>query len=188
MKKILFLINIFLVLNSYAQTKKSQQLNEKSGELFLAGEYNKSIELINEAIELSPNWAQLYNGRGAVYYMLDKFNLALSDLNKAIGLEPSEKSYFNGGLVYEELQNNQAALYDYNKAVELKSNSARSFHKIAFIKFNTKDFVGAKQAIDKAIEINNDPSYIELQIEIRIKLEVGNNDSEYKTVVIGNQT
>ncbi len=171
MKKLLLLICIHLLINSYGQTKKSEELLEKGKELFLAQDYQQAINLINEAIKLSPKWSKAYNGRGAIYSELEKYDLALLDLNKSIELEPNEKAFFNRGLVYENLLNTDAALKDFAKAVELNPNLAQAFYNIALLQFGLKDFNAANLAIIKAIAIKQEPSYLELEREIKNQMK-----------------
>ena len=53
------------------------------------GRYDEAIEKYNKAIELNPNYAIAYAGRGQAYFKLGQYDLAIPDLAKAIELDPN---------------------------------------------------------------------------------------------------
>jgi tetratricopeptide (TPR) repeat protein len=57
--------------------------------------YQKSIELLNQAIALAPYNGCLYNNRADDYISLNQLNVALMDSNKACDLHRNEPRHYN---------------------------------------------------------------------------------------------
>jgi tetratricopeptide (TPR) repeat protein len=50
----------------------------------------------NKAIEINPQYAELYNNRGIVYYDLKEYDKAIKDYNKALEIDPQyAMAYFS---------------------------------------------------------------------------------------------
>ena len=78
------------------------------------GNNENAIQALNEAIRLEPRYyAWPYSLRGWVYQKMDQHNNAISDLNKAIGINP-EYSW-----PYELLASVYIDLNEYNKALDV---------------------------------------------------------------------
>ena len=70
------------------------------------------------------------------YNSLDKKEEALSDINKAIELEPeNDVSYYYRGSFYEEEEELELALADYLKAVELDPQDSENYFRVAFVSY-----------------------------------------------------
>ena len=83
--------------------------------------YQEALDDCNKAIEIDPEYAAPYNGRGNTYRDLKQYDKALADYNKAIELDPEYANPYNGrGNTYHELEQYDKALADYNKANELE--------------------------------------------------------------------
>jgi protein O-mannosyl-transferase len=61
-------------------------LQQQADLLFTKKEYNHAVELYDKAIVMRPDLATLYNGRASSYYYLGKYDEAIRDYTKAIGL------------------------------------------------------------------------------------------------------
>ena len=61
-------------------------------------EFDKAIEDYNKSIELKPDYAKAYLGRGTVYREKGEADLALQDFRKVIELDPQ---------IFSTLQNDQ---------------------------------------------------------------------------------
>ena len=75
--------------------------------------YNK----FTEAIELDPNWAEAWNKRATVLYLMGKYELSQADIDKVLQLEKRHFGALSGqGLVQTALKNYQKAIDSYIEA------------------------------------------------------------------------
>jgi tetratricopeptide (TPR) repeat protein len=80
------------------------------------------ISACTREIEASPgkSSARAYANRGAAYFTEDRYDLALNDLNKAIGFDPKAYDAFNNrGLVFLAKADYDRAIKDFNRAIHL---------------------------------------------------------------------
>jgi TonB family protein len=97
---------------SFYQTRADQ--NAGKGEFTLAlADYNKTLEM-------KPDNAVAYLGRGRTHYNLKSYDLSVRDYDKALELNPKDSAAFlNRGVSYEKLGETRKAAADYQKAVDL---------------------------------------------------------------------
>jgi Flp pilus assembly protein TadD len=60
-------------------------------------QFEKAIQDYNQAIELNPKDARVFNNRGTAYADLKQFEKAIQDYNQAIELNPKDARVFNSG-------------------------------------------------------------------------------------------
>ena len=93
--------------------------NEKYGVLTDLKRYKEAEIAINKAIKLAPR-ADFYNNRGHVYYEQTELDLALTDFNKAIQINPNyAPAYNNRGFLYYDQKKWDKALVDLNKGIQI---------------------------------------------------------------------
>jgi len=74
------------------------------------------------AIEIKPDYARAYNNRAWTYLKLGKFELGLSDAERAVELAPNDSTMFDTrGRIYLALGRRQEAATDLKRAVLLKT-------------------------------------------------------------------
>ena len=74
-------------------------------------------EMFSKAIELDPNWAEAWNKRATVLYLMGKYELSQNDIDKVLSLEERHFGALSGqGLVQTALQNYQKAIDSYVEA------------------------------------------------------------------------
>jgi len=75
--------------------------------------YNK----FTEVIELDPNWAEAWNKRATVLYLMGKYELSQADIDKVLAIEERHFGALSGqGLVQTALKNYQKAIDSYIQA------------------------------------------------------------------------
>ena len=75
--------------------------------------YNK----FTEVIKLDPNWAEAWNKRATVLYLMGKYELSQADIDKVLAIEERHFGALSGqGLVQTALKNYQKAIDSYIQA------------------------------------------------------------------------
>lgn len=124
---------------SFYQTRADQ--NAGKGEFTLAlADYNKTLEM-------KPDNAVAYLGRGKTHYSLKSYDLSVKDFDKALELNPKDSmAFLNRGVSYEKLGETRKAVGDYQKAVDLdpENESAKANLK------RLQDLITAAEAAEAA--------------------------------------
>ena len=82
-----------------------------------------AYETFSKAIELDPSWAEAWNKRATVLYLMGKFELSQADIDKVLELEKRHFGALSGqGLVQTKLNNYQKAIDSYIEAHKVHPN------------------------------------------------------------------
>jgi tetratricopeptide (TPR) repeat protein len=85
---------------------------------------NKSIELLNRAIEKDTNFYNAYWGLSIINRNLKEFNTGIENLNKCIELKPRLLiNYLSRGVMYTDLNLFQKSVDDFYKVIEIATES-----------------------------------------------------------------
>ncbi len=130
---------------------KGQLGDSKEFVLTKCGEYIDSAEV--QSLE------HFYNAGGFVM-MGDHFS-ALQELEKAIALDPNNKSfYYERGYAKRKLFKPDEAIIDFNKAIALDSSFADPFGAIGYIELKRENYDVGRKYLKMAMERNPvDPTY-----------------------------
>ncbi|MDB9379998.1 tetratricopeptide repeat-containing serine protease family protein, partial [Nodularia sphaerocarpa] len=110
---------------------------------------------LNQAIQMSPQYALAYLGRGELYREKKKGELALADFNQAIEIDPKlALAYNNRGLIYDEQKKWELALADFNQAIEIDPKLALAYNNRGLVYEGQERWELAIADYTKAIEIN----------------------------------
>ncbi|MCK4932097.1 MAG: tetratricopeptide repeat protein [Candidatus Aminicenantes bacterium] len=91
-----------------------------------------------KAIELLPDFAEAFEGRGGVYYATRNFREALKDMDQAIKLKPGNfELYSKRGDIRYESKDIRGALGDYDTSIRRNPNFALNYFKRGMIKIIT---------------------------------------------------
>jgi len=81
---------------------------------------NEAVNIFTKVIELDPNWAEAWNKRATVFYLLGKFQKSQNDIDKVLKLEERHFGALAGqGLVNIQLKNYEKAIMSYEKAQKI---------------------------------------------------------------------
>ena len=81
---------------------------------------NEAIIIFTKVIELDPNWAEAWNKRATVLYLLGEFQKSQNDIDKVLKLEERHFGALAGqGLVNIHLKNYEKAIMSYEKAQKI---------------------------------------------------------------------
>tara|TARA_B100001057_G_scaffold162959_1_gene163595 strand:+ start:195 stop:746 length:552 start_codon:yes stop_codon:yes gene_type:complete len=82
-----------------------------------------AYDKFTEVIELDPNWAEAWNKRATVLYLMGKYELSQSDIDNVLQLEKRHFGALSGqGLVQTALNNYQKAIDSYIEAHKVHPN------------------------------------------------------------------
>ena len=82
-----------------------------------------AYETFTQTIELDPDWAEAWNKRATVLYLMGKYELSQADIDKVLELETRHFGALSGqGLVQTALNNYQKAIDSYIEAHKIHPN------------------------------------------------------------------
>ena len=82
-----------------------------------------AYETFTKTIELDSNWAEAWNKRATVLYLMGKYELSQADIDKVLELEKRHFGALSGqGLVQTALKNYQKAIDSYIEAHKVHPN------------------------------------------------------------------
>ncbi|WP_154446194.1 tetratricopeptide repeat protein [Halovulum marinum] len=85
-----------------------------------AEDYTTAIEHLTALTDHAPDFAEGWHARATAFYLIEEFGLALTDLQRALALNPNHFSALTGvGIVLEELGQPEAALAAMRRAQKL---------------------------------------------------------------------
>ncbi len=94
------------------------------------GDFVMSIDLFTRVIEKNPDFAEGWNKRATVYYILGQFDKSMIDINKTLLLEPRHFGAMDGmGLIFIQLQQYDKAMKIYDQMLEIFPHSVGTLAK-----------------------------------------------------------
>ena len=86
-------------------------------ELMANGELESAHKIFSKIVKLEPNWAEAWNKRATVLYLMGKYKNSLSDIEEVLRLENRHFGALSGqGLVYIKLNYYEKAIVSYKAA------------------------------------------------------------------------
>ena len=83
------------------------------------GDLNEAIGMFGQLIEIAPDFAEAWNKRATVYYMVGRYDDSITDCMKVLELEPRHFGALSGlGLIYMSLDDKPAALHWFREALK----------------------------------------------------------------------
>ena len=83
-------------------------------------QFNIAIDIFTKVIKLDPNWAEAWNKRATVHYLVGQYQKSQNDIEKVLKLETRHFGALAGqGLVNIKLKNYEKAIKSYEKALEI---------------------------------------------------------------------
>jgi len=93
---------------------------EEGAKFVRTQQLSKAIEIFTEVIKLDQNWAEAWNKRATVFYMMGKFKQSQEDIDKVLALEARHFGALAGqGLVNIQLKNYEKAILSYQQVKEI---------------------------------------------------------------------
>ena len=92
-----------------------------------SGAFSQALRIYSQLIESYPNFAEAWNKRATLYYVLEDFAASVADIEATLALEPRHFGALSGlGLVYTQQGELDKARDAFVKLLEVHPNSANA--------------------------------------------------------------
>ena len=93
----------------------------EEGSMFVRNQQpNRARDIFTEVIKIDENWAEAWNKRATVLYILGEYQKSQEDIDKVLELEPRHFGALAGqGMVNIKLKNYEKAIRSYEEAQEI---------------------------------------------------------------------
>ena len=126
---------IWAIWSSHPTDQKLTAKLEEGSQLVRDQKYLKAKNVFSEVIKLDQNWAEAWNKRATVLYLLGNFEASQNDIDKVLELENRHFGALAGeGLVNIQLKNYEKAIKSYKKALKIYPSMKSSGYMIQEIK------------------------------------------------------
>ena len=111
---------IWTLWSTHPTDQKLTSILDEGSRLVQDRQLYRAIDVFTEAIELDPTWAEAWNKRATVFYMVGEFQKSQEDIDKVLELEERHFGALAGqGMVSIKLRNYDKAMKSYLKAQEI---------------------------------------------------------------------
>ena len=120
--KVAFIIEqeIWALWSTHPTDEKLTARLEEGSQFVRDQNYLKARDVFTEVINLDQNWAEAWNKRATVLYLLGNFEDSQKDIDKVLELESRHFGALAGqGLVNIQLKNYEKAISSYEKALKI---------------------------------------------------------------------
>ena len=125
-KAISVIWNIWLETNDFVIEKDFKQ----GLEFMRHGHLQESIEMFTKVIENNPVFAEAWNKRATVYYLLGDFDSSVLDIKETLKLEPRHFGAMDGlGLIFIHLQEYEKAIDVYDQMLKIFPHNSTTLKK-----------------------------------------------------------
>ena len=113
-------MKIWNIWSTHPSQENLTQLLADGSNLMTQHKLNKAYETFSKVISLDPNWAEGWNKRATVLYMLGRYEESQEDINEVLKLEKRHFGALSGqGLVQTELKNYERAINSYKEVQKI---------------------------------------------------------------------
>ncbi len=103
------------------------------------GNFKASLSYFDRVVRRDPGFAEGWNKRATVYYLMGNFDASVQDIRKTLALEPRHFGALSGmGLIYDAIGKQAAAVKVWEKALEINPHMAGLRRRIEEIRAETK--------------------------------------------------
>lgn len=104
------------------------------------GDTATALKIFDAIVEKAPNFAEGWNKRATIYYMMGNYEASLADIDRTLELEPHHFGALSGlGLVNVGLDRDEAALDAFERVLKVDPQSQSAKVNIEIVKQRIKD-------------------------------------------------
>jgi tetratricopeptide (TPR) repeat protein len=142
-----------IVLFSACSFSDTENYIKRGDELILLEKYNEAISAYTKAIKLDSLNSIVFYKRALVLYEIEKYDLAIKDLDDAIKLNPEYDYYLLRGMVYQIMNQYVLSVTDLNYALSLDSTEDAFYYR-AYSYVMLKDYTKALSDFKSTIQFS----------------------------------
>ena len=111
---------IWKLWSTHPSDQKLTEMLSKGSDLVNNQKHDEAIIIFTKVIDLDPDWAEAWNKRATVLYLIGEYQGSQNDINKVLQLEDRHFGALAGqGLVNIQLKNYEKAMMSYEKAKKI---------------------------------------------------------------------
>ena len=111
---------IWKIWSTHPKDKNLTQMLSEGSDLVNINKLNDAVRVFTKVIKLDPDWAEAWNKRATVLYLLGEFQKSQNDIDKVLKLEKRHFGALAGqGLVNIQLKNYEKAIMSYEKSKKI---------------------------------------------------------------------
>ena len=111
---------IWKIWSTHPKDEKLTKLLKDGSDLVRKNKFVESIDIFTKVIDFDPSWAEAWNKRATVFYLIGEFQKSQNDIDKVLELENRHFGALAGqGLVNIKLKNYEKAIESYKRALEI---------------------------------------------------------------------
>lgn len=100
-----------------------------------ARRYEDALAAFDRIVELDPDYAEGWNRRATLYYLMGRYEDSLADIEKVLALEPRHFGALSGrGLVFTELERLDEAIAAFEAALEVNPHMESARRNAEFLR------------------------------------------------------
>ena len=108
---------------------KANDLLVEGKRLYDAGKYEEAIASFDKALEIKPEFADVWNSKGDALRLLKKYEESIASYDKAIEADPKNAdAWVNKGIALRKLERHDDAIVCYDKAIEIDPKHAGAWN------------------------------------------------------------
>ena len=83
-------------------------------------QFNAALDLLDQVVVIAPNYAEGWNQRATLHYMMENYGKSVADIEKTLALEPRHYGALAGlASIQQSIGNDRAALKTWYRALEI---------------------------------------------------------------------
>ena len=146
------------------------------------GEFDNSVKIMENALELNPRNVLHMNNIAISYHKLDKFEDAEKYFLRGLELDPNYINILNNiGNLKKDLNLIDEAINYYKKSLTVEDNILETHFNLASIYQSSGEFEKSKEHLKKALEIN--PNFTEADRVLSLVTKYNENNEHFKTML-----